>query len=272
MDQVQTAKRSGGDLSKRLISAAILIPFGLFMVWVGGAALAASCSLFAALMAYEWVRMSESPLMKILVFLAIIPSTIAGLLGAPAGVLALIVCSVIAALAHPLAKERLMSGFGLFYAAGMPLALFALRDGHWQGAAATLIIGGIVVGSDSAAYFAGRGFGGPQLSPDSPSKTWSGAIGALIFCGLCGLLAARITGGDQIAWVATGVLISVLAQLGDLFESSLKRRYGVKDASGLLPGHGGFMDRVDGLGATATIAALAFSLSAPVVQTLGLQV
>ncbi len=260
----------GGDLALRLLSAAVLIPFGLFVVYQGGLFLLVASGLFAALMAYEWVRMSASPSMKLLVALAIAPFIVAAIWGLTFGLLALALAGLIACFTHPLAGLRVTEGFGLFYVAGMSFALYYLREGPWDGVAAALIFMGIVWGSDAAAYFAGKGFGGPALHPDSPSKTWSGAIGAVIFSTLCGLLAARITGGDQAVWLMTGALISVFAQIGDLFESTLKRRFGVKDASGFLPGHGGVLDRVDGLGFVCVFTVVLFLLVPALTVTLGL--
>jgi len=110
------------------------------------------------------------------------------------------------------------------------------------------------------AYFGGRLIGGPKLwSRVSPGKTWSGAaVGALTgaLCGaVVGLLAAP-SGARLVPILLLGLAASVVAQLGDLFESALKRRFGVKDSSGLIPGHGGMMDRLDGFVAAAAFAAL----------------
>mgnify|MGYP001799263561 FL=1 len=259
-----------GDLGLRLLSAAILIPFALFVVWKGGALLAVACGVFAALMAYEWVRMTASPSMKSFIPLAILPFFLAAFSAPLWALWAFILCAVLATFTHPSGEKRGAEARGYLYVAGMPLALFFLRDGAWDGAAATLIIMGIVWGSDSAAYFSGRGFGGPALHPDSPSKTWSGAIGAVLFSIACGALAARITGGDTVAWLMAGCAISVLAQLGDLYESSMKRQYGIKDSSGLVPGHGGLLDRVDGLGMVSIFAVLVFLFAPPIVSVLGL--
>src|SRR5262245_19675597 len=108
-----------------------------------------------------------------------------------------------------------------------------------------------------AAYFAGRGFGGPLLSPkDSPNKTWTGAIGALVCAGLAGAAVARIGGGDFWYWVWASLFLSVVAQAGDLLESRFKRLYGVKDTFGIVPGHGGILDRLDALMAASVFAAL----------------
>ncbi len=259
-----------GDLGLRLLSAAVLIPFGLFVVWTGGPLLAAACAGFAALMAYEWVRMTASPSMKTFVTLAVLPF-VPAMLAAPVwAIWALVGAVLLASCIHPAADRRGAESFGLLYVAGMPLGLFLLREGPWDGAAAALIFMGIVWGSDSAAYFTGRLLRGPLLHPDSPSKTWSGAIGAVLFSAACGILAGRITGGDPVIWVLVGGLVSIIAQAGDLFESSTKRRYGIKDSSGFVPGHGGLLDRVDGLGLVCVVTALAFLFAPGFVRVLGL--
>ncbi|MEO1660158.1 MAG: phosphatidate cytidylyltransferase [Pseudomonadota bacterium] len=259
-----------GDLGLRLLSAAVLIPFGLYVVWTGGVLLAVACGLFSALMAFEWVRMSASPSMKKFVTLSILPF-IPAAFGAPlAAVWTLFLVVFLASFTHPVGQKRGAEAFGMLYVAGMSMALFLLREGAWDGAAAALILMGIVWGSDSAAYFSGRGFGGPPLHPDSPSKTWSGAIGAIIFSVACGALAARLTGGSMAAWLVVGGLVSVYAQLGDLMESSMKRFYGIKDSSGLVPGHGGLLDRVDGLGMVCFVAVLVFLFAPALPRVLGL--
>ena len=259
-----------GDLGLRLLSAAALIPFGLYVVWTGGPLLAIACGLFAALMAYEWIRMTASPSMKSFVTLAILPFVPAAL-GAPLwAVWALLGAMIAASFTHPVSSKRVAESFGLLYVAGMPLCLFLMREGPWDGAATALIFMGIVWGSDSAAYFTGRLLRGPLLHPDSPSKTWSGAIGAVIFSAACGGLAAHLTGGSLIVWLVVGALVSIVAQIGDMFESSLKRRYGIKDSSGFVPGHGGLLDRVDGLGLVCVAAVLAFLFAPGFVRVLGL--
>lgn len=259
-----------GDLGLRLLSAAVLIPFGLFVVWKGGGMLAVACGVFAALMAYEWVRMTASPSMKWVVTLAILPFIPAAFGALVSSVWVLVGATLLASVTHPSGDRRGAESFGLLYVAGMPLALFLMREGPWDGAAAALIFMGVVWGSDSAAYFSGRLLGGPALHPDSPAKTWSGAIGAVIFSALCGLLAARITGGSILAWVALGGLISIVAQYGDLFESQMKRRYGVKDSGAFVPGHGGLLDRVDGLGLVCMVAVLVFLFAPSLIGVLGL--
>jgi phosphatidate cytidylyltransferase len=147
--------------------------------------------------------------------------------------------------------------FGAIYTS-LPFGCFVwIREMNPDGQVLLLSILAIVVTTDVGAYFAGRGFGGPLLSPkDSPNKTWTGAIGALVCAGLAGAAVARAGGGDFFHWLMFGLALSVVAQLGDLLESRFKRLYGVKDTSGLLPGHGGVLDRLDGLMAATVAAAL----------------
>jgi phosphatidate cytidylyltransferase len=261
-----------GDLGIRLASAAILIPFALFVVYQGGALLAAACALFAALMAYEWIRMTASPSMKAFVTLAILPFIAAVFGGLAWAVLVLLLAALVVSFLHPVPNQRGAEVRGFLYVSGMALALYMLRAGPWDGVPAALMIMGIVWGSDSAAYFVGRSLRGPLLHPDSPSKTWSGAIGAVLFSAGWGILAAHLSGGNVVLWVIAGGVISVVAQIGDLIESSTKRSFGVKDASAMVPGHGGLLDRVDGLGMVCIASVLVFLFAPALVRGLGLAI
>jgi phosphatidate cytidylyltransferase len=136
---------------------------------------------------------------------------------------------------------------GVLYAAALFVPLVALREDAKLGLVAVLFLYAVVWATDVAALYAGRYFGGPKLAPTiSPAKTWAGAIAgtlAGIAAGLVLLAVARLEVGLLHGVVALGV--TVVGQLGDLFESWVKRQYGVKDASGIIPGHGGLMDRLD---------------------------
>ena len=117
----------------------------------------------------------------------------------------------------------------------------------------------IVIASDTAGFLSGRLLGGPKLWPRvSPNKTWAGFIGALVASSIVGALFwFAVPDGSVVRLAAAGAMLSFVAQAGDLAESAIKRRFGAKDTSTLIPGHGGVMDRVDGLVAAATAVGLA---------------
>lgn len=107
---------------------------------------------------------------------------------------------------------------------------------------------GVVIATDTGAYFAGRTFGGPKIAPAiSPSKTWSGLFGGMTMAALLISIVGYHTEGFAIWQPFTGAALAVVAQAGDFFESWMKRRAGVKDSGNLIPGHGGLFDRADGL-------------------------
>lgn len=245
-----------GELVLRVLSALALIPFALFVVWAGGWWLAVGAALFAAAMGYEWTRMSgQGPVWLSASGLAVIN------LAYPLVPVALL-CAALAGFALVFAmrhrRDFAMAAFGMLYVGGMPFALQLLRGGPWDGQTAALILMAMVWASDSGAFFTGRALGGPALTPDSPNKTWAGAAGGVLASMAAGTIAAELTGAQPLVWIAAGAGLSVTAQFGDLMESQLKRGFSVKDASGLVPGHGGVMDRVDGLGAVCVIAVAAF--------------
>ena len=257
-----------GELALRLMSAAVLMPAGLLVVWFGGWWLACACALVALLMAYEWASMSDSaPAWALMAGAAITP--LAYQLGGWSYAVAAMASGAL--LVALVGRGKLVAMVGVVLAALAPIMLLALREGPWDGRAAALIFMSTVWASDAGAYFAGRGFGGPALAPrDSPNKTWSGAVGAVLSTILCGLIAAGLLDVAYLPWIIVGALISIVAQVGDLLESQAKRRFGVKDSGSLLPGHGGVLDRVDGLGAVCIVTVTAFLASPGLVRLLGL--
>lgn len=150
---------------------------------------------------------------------------------------------------------------GAAYIAPAALALVWLRLPEPAGFGAVLFVLCVVWASDIGAYMLGRLVGGPKLAPAiSPGKTWSGACGGLVAAALVGVAAARLGEGAPRAAMATAAGLGVVAQLGDLFESALKRHFGVKDSGHLIPGHGGLLDRLDAVLLAAPAAALLSAL------------
>ena len=147
---------------------------------------------------------------------------------------------------------------GIGYAGVMLTAPMVLRADAELGFLAILLLFAIVWTTDILGYFAGRAFGGPKLLPAvSPKKTWSGAIAGALSAMIVAVLVASYFGTfNRVAIAIIALLLSVVAQLGDLLESWVKRKFGAKDASQLIPGHGGVMDRLDGFWAAALAGCL----------------
>jgi phosphatidate cytidylyltransferase len=144
------------------------------------------------------------------------------------------------------------------YMAGGGLALLALRATPGAGAGLTLYLLLTVWATDIGAFIAGRIFGGRKLAPSiSPNKTWAGLLGGMAAATLAGYFVATALDADRPAVaLALSPVLAVIAQLGDLFESHFKRRAGVKESGDLIPGHGGVLDRIDGLVFAGVFAAL----------------
>jgi phosphatidate cytidylyltransferase len=147
---------------------------------------------------------------------------------------------------------------GVVYVAAPVIAMIGLLDGPGQGAWTVLWVIATVAATDLGAFFAGRAIGGPRLAPRlSPKKTWAGLLGGMALSILVSaLLGAYFSDQPVLFWAIGGALLAVVSQAGDLAESAFKRRFKVKDASHLIPGHGGVLDRVDGLVAAAVVVAL----------------
>lgn len=261
------ARSKGGrrEIMLRVATALILAPLGLWAVYAGGLALVIATAACGVVAAFEWTRMASQADVP---WIRWTQYAVLGLTSASAVILAnrgletvalvaLIGCVISGALAL-IGKGSMSSmAFGAIYTS-LPFGCFVwIRELAPHGQLLLIAVLLIVWMTDIGAYFAGRGFGGPLLSPkDSPNKTWTGAIGALVCAGLAGAAIARAGGGDFAHWVAFGLALSVVSQTGDLLESRFKRLYGVKDTSGFIPGHGGVLDRLDGLMAATVAAAL----------------
>src|SRR5262249_32883804 len=152
---------------------------------------------------------------------------------------------------------RVWAAAGVLYAGSMLVACVLLRSDAQYGFVVIVLLFAVVWTTDILAYFVGRFVGGPRLwTRVSPNKTWSGAVG-----GLCGAIVAALVVAyyahlaNPLAVAALALVLSVASQAGDLFESAFKRRFGVKDAGHVIPGHGGIMDRLDGFLAAPRVAA-----------------
>lgn len=252
-----------GDLGVRTASAAVLIPAVLADVWAGGIWFHLFVALIGILMALEWTNIvhRHDPAQFALhaagaMCGALLPLDV-GLSGGASAI------AILAAISMALAVKRQPGGpvwrtLGVFYVSVPPIALVLLREDPTYGIAAIVWIMVMVWAADTLAYFAGRIIGGPKLAPRiSPKKTWAGLVGAMAGGGLAGLgMALWLDLQGHWALAVLAALLAVVAQAGDLFKSAMKRTHGVKDSGNLIPGHGGVIDRVDGLIAVATAAAV----------------
>lgn len=255
------ASAPGHNLLLRVISALVMAPLAIVAAWYGGWLFALFWGAAAVAVLWEWITLvagREHRLMFSSCASAIAVAALVGWRDRPAVAILVIGLGALAAsIFAPRAKRTWVTG-GMLYAGVMLVAPMLLRSDAYYGFEAMLFLFATVWATDILAYFGGRTFGGPKLWPAvSPKKTWSGGI-----CGALGAMAICVAGA---AWFGTGNLVvigalalvlSVAAQAGDFLESGIKRHFGAKDASHLIPGHGGVMDRLDGFWAAALVGCL----------------
>jgi phosphatidate cytidylyltransferase len=239
----------------------VLIPLVLAAVWAGGVWFTLLVAVLATLIAREWTDIAHKGNELQFAFHAV--AAMAGsLLPLDAGIAwVLAILAILTALGILLdAQGRGVSfwgSVGIPYASLPAMALIVLRADPGFGMKAVFWLLAIIWVNDIAAYFAGRLIGGPKLAPViSPNKTWAGAIGAIVGSAIAGALAGKLLAGAALAPALVAIGLSIVAQAGDLFKSAMKRKYRLKDSGNLIPGHGGIIDRVDGVVAGAVAAAV----------------
>ncbi|MCB4770012.1 phosphatidate cytidylyltransferase [Ancylobacter sp. Lp-2] len=268
----------GADFLPRLGSALVLAPLVIAAAAWGGRPFVLLCFLASLMLLWEWAKMARLPRLPVLIALG--GGGIAvSLFAAVAGPSVLALALPIGALASALVMRgtmalRLWALAGVLYAGVMGFSLTLLRLDPGYGLVAIIWLLAVVWTTDIAAYFCGRLIGGPKLwRRISPNKTWSGSIGGVVFAVAAGMLTVWLAGIDSALLAAPAALAaSVCSQAGDLFESAMKRRFGVKDSGHLIPGHGGLMDRLDGLVAAAVLACCIGLLRHPMAPAAGLLV
>jgi phosphatidate cytidylyltransferase len=267
------AERGARNLLLRIISAAVLVPIVLATAYVGGWLFLLLCGLAAGGIWWEWTRLvtgKSEPRLLAAGSAALLAALVLVGLDAPAAASAVIVTGAVLAgllalrgrFGQGAATRMLWAGGGLVYAGVGLLAPALLRRDPALGFIAFLFLAATVWMTDIFAYSAGRLAGGPLLWPRvSPNKTWAGAIGGVVGGVAGGTLVAYASGCGNVAALGVSALVlSASAQAGDLLESAVKRHFGAKDASHLIPGHGGLMDRLDGF-LVAALAALLIGLA-----------
>lgn len=255
----QEQNRQFADLGPRVLSGIALVVVALGTAVIGGRPFAALWWLAAVSVLWEWQRMIGGPRLTGRLLAGGAAVTIAAVLAEtllvwPALALLVLGSGLAALLAER--DRRTWAAAGVAYAGALVLAVDLLRQSFPFGFEAIAWLFAVVWGTDVMAYVGGRVIGGPKLAPRwSPKKTWAGFLVGIGCGSLAGLAVAPAQGRYGI-YLGLGLLAGALAQFGDLFESMMKRRFGVKDSSHLIPGHGGVMDRLDGFWAAAVGAAL----------------
>jgi phosphatidate cytidylyltransferase len=247
------------NLLMRVVAALVLAPLAIAVAYAGSWWWIVPVTLLAIGLFVEWLTVVGSAREKRVIAAGVVALAVAGLcLGFARVELALVALGLGAAATALLSsRQRGWTSGGFLYAGAAQMASVVVRLDSATGFVALVFVMLIVWVTDIGGYFAGRSIGGAKLWPRvSPNKTWAGAIGGF---GASLVMALGFTALDLgQAWplLMLAAVLSVVAQLGDLFESAVKRRFGVKDSSHIIPGHGGLMDRLDGFVAAIVLASI----------------
>ena len=257
------------NLLMRVLTAVIFAAVALFLTWEGGFLFAFFAWCVGGFVLFEWRGITKSCWRLVDEIVASLAYVIFGVLlvfdfSAPLVFIVIALCAVILAIMS-LKNAGWVAG-GFIYATLPVASLTFIRGEEPFGFGAIIFLFAIVWGTDIAAYFNGRSLGGPKLAPKfSPNKTWSGAIGGALAGTAGGCLVAFFaldTSPANFFIPALSLALSIISQIGDISESWVKRKFGVKDSGHFLPGHGGFMDRVDGLVFAAILLYLVGAIAA----------
>jgi phosphatidate cytidylyltransferase len=247
---------TNAELRLRIYSALVLILLTLCLTYLGARTFAILIIVMSSLMAWEWgrvVRGTGTDAVSVVQVAAIAAAGVMTLYRYPLLAFATIMLATLAAFwLHKLLKFRAdawWSAAGVYYAGFPAIALIAIRADPQYGFIATMYLFIVVWCADSGAYFAGRLIGGPRLAPSiSPNKTWAGLIGGAVTASLAGAaFAVWFEETSIVALAFVSLTLAIISQMGDLGESAIKRIFGVKHSSDMIPGHGGVLDRLDGL-------------------------
>jgi phosphatidate cytidylyltransferase len=253
------SEQGARNLLMRVIAALILAPLAIAIAYAGGLLWTALVTSVVIGLYVEWLMIVGLVREPRVVASGIVALAAAGLCLAAGRIeasLAVLAIGVVAtALLSP--ERRNWAAAGFFYAGAAEVASVLVRLNPAKGFVALMFVLLIVWVTDIGGYFAGRGIGGPKLWPRvSPKKTWAGAIGGFVASLAVAAGFAAFDLGRTGPLLLLGAMLSIVSQLGDLFESAVKRRFGVKDSSHIIPGHGGLMDRLDGFVAAVVVAAI----------------
>ncbi len=266
MTEGPESSRPSGELSKRLVSAIVMAALAIAAVVAGGWPFVLFWAAAAAGVFWEWSAVTAAGaadlrVPRVVGFLTLAVSALSAGVGQFYNALAVLGAALAAIAAAEAAKggrQPIWRAAGIVYAGVVLLAPAVLRADRDFGLVAILFLFAVVWSTDVFGYFVGRAIGGPRLAPPvSPNKTWSGACGGVLGAVVAGVAVVSVAGGVPLLPAAgVALVLSVASQGGDLFESAVKRRFGVKDAGHVIPGHGGLMDRLDGFIAASGVAAL----------------
>lgn len=244
------------ELTLRTLVGVALVAVAAIALMVGGVVFWALTCVVALLMMAEWSDLFAVPpkTKRLAQFTLVVPLAIMSPLAAGPGFFALGILAG-AAFFIVIVSQRPPLALGIIYA-GLPVLSLILIRHQENGILYAFWAMALVWVTDIGAYFAGRAIGGAKLAPAiSPNKTWAGLIGGMVAAALFGIL-MHFAYGLALRLTLASPLLAVVAQAGDLYESWLKRRAGVKDSGNILPGHGGVLDRIDGLVPVAPVAAV----------------